>query len=100
MSKDLFRQRQLCAHQEGGPINGVKTDNILADDMKDITAFTPEVQVIRGVFGITKTSQIIGERIDPYINDIDRKSVVQGKSVSVREDLGGRRIIKKKKKKK
>src|SRR3546814_9965006 len=27
---------------------------------------------------------------------IDRKSVVQGKSVSVRVDLGGRRIIKKK----
>src|SRR3546814_19935288 len=31
---------------------------------------------------------------------IDRKSVVSGKSVSVRVDLGGRRIIKKKKKKK
>src|SRR3546814_15614864 len=30
----------------------------------------------------------------------DRKSVVWGKSVSVRVDLGGRRIIKKKKKKK
>src|SRR3546814_15010135 len=29
----------------------------------------------------------------------DRKSVVSGKSVSVRVDLGGRRIIKKKKKK-
>src|SRR3546814_12605008 len=29
---------------------------------------------------------------------IDRKSVVEGKSVSVRVDLGGRRIIKKKKK--
>src|SRR3546814_19044441 len=29
----------------------------------------------------------------------DRKSVVQGKSVSVRVDLGGRRIIKKKKSK-
>src|SRR3546814_13288861 len=29
---------------------------------------------------------------------LDRKSVVQGKSVSVRVDLGGRRIIKKKKK--
>src|SRR3546814_15200995 len=28
---------------------------------------------------------------------LDRKSVVQGKSVSVRVDLGGRRIIKKKK---
>src|SRR3546814_17489347 len=29
---------------------------------------------------------------------LDRKSVVKGKSVSVRVDLGGRRIIKKKKK--
>src|SRR3546814_12370326 len=29
--------------------------------------------------------------------DQDRKSVVEGKSVSVRVDLGGRRIIKKKK---
>src|SRR3546814_15049450 len=29
---------------------------------------------------------------------VDRKSVVSGKSVSVRVDLGGRRIIKKKKK--
>src|SRR3546814_11344473 len=36
-----------------------------------------------------------------YYNQItaeDRKSVVKGKSVSVRVDLGGRRIIKKKKK--
>src|SRR3546814_14077035 len=30
------------------------------------------------------------------IDHLDRKSVVQGKSVSVRVDLGGRRIIKKK----
>src|SRR3546814_20508801 len=29
--------------------------------------------------------------------DVDRKSVVSGKSVSVRVDLGGRRIVKKKK---
>src|SRR3546814_15185623 len=29
-------------------------------------------------------------------NEVDRKSVVSGKSVSVRVDLGGRRIIKKK----
>src|SRR3546814_15105399 len=31
------------------------------------------------------------------VDQIDRKSVVKGKSVSVRVDLGGRRIIKKKK---
>src|SRR3546814_1749980 len=36
----------------------------------------------------------------PMISSVgqDRKSVVEGKSVSVRVDLGGRRIIKKKKK--
>src|SRR3546814_11854870 len=33
-----------------------------------------------------------------YFAHLDRKSVVQGKSVSVRVDLGGRRIIKKKNK--
>src|SRR3546814_12141060 len=33
------------------------------------------------------------ERVD---HEVDRKSVVWGKSVSVRVDLGGRRIIKKK----
>src|SRR3546814_19991841 len=33
----------------------------------------------------------------PAVRGVDRKSVVSGKSVSVRVDLGGRRIIKKKK---
>src|SRR3546814_12426474 len=34
----------------------------------------------------------------PPARTVDRKSVVEGKSVSVRVDLGGRRIIKKKNK--
>src|SRR3546814_16698721 len=41
-----------------------------------------------------------GQRVFRGIPYADRKSVVWGKSVSVRVDLGGRRIIKKKKKKK
>src|SRR3546814_15460915 len=53
--------------------------------------------------------QIVGKRIGhdvgskaqlrypPHLDHIDRKSVVSGKSVSVRVDLGGRRIITKKK---
>src|SRR3546814_13489217 len=36
---------------------------------------------------------------NPAAEAVDRKSVVSGKSVSVRVDLGGRRIIKKKKNK-
>src|SRR3546814_16685875 len=39
-----------------------------------------------------------GQRV--VAQDVDRKSVVEGKSVSVRVDLGGRSFIKKKKKKK
>src|SRR3546814_17154887 len=46
----------------------------------------------------------VGHALDPNVqvgpvasDDPDRKSVVSGKSVSVRVDLGGRRIIKKKK---
>src|SRR3546814_17288447 len=40
-----------------------------------------------------------GSATDLLIRNKDRKSVVKGKSVSVRVDLGGRRFIKKKKKK-
>src|SRR3546814_2927069 len=43
--------------------------------------------------GIHATGQ---ERSKRHVGDQDRKSVVSGKSVSVRVDLGGRRIIKKK----
>src|SRR3546814_20529240 len=40
-----------------------------------------------------------GDRlIERELCELDRKSVVAGKSVSVRVDLGGRRLIKKKKK--
>src|SRR3546814_16572062 len=37
--------------------------------------------------------------LETHIGQLDRKSVVEGKSVSVRVDLGGRRILKKKNKK-
>src|SRR3546814_19243063 len=37
-----------------------------------------------------------GHRVVEMENKQDRKSVVEGKSVSVRVDIGGRRIIKKK----
>src|SRR3546814_21075442 len=42
-------------------------------------------------------ARLAGPHIDQHFLGQDRKSVVEGKSVSVRVDLGGRRIIKKKK---
>src|SRR3546814_11762845 len=40
---------------------------------------------------------LLSDTVPPGLVRIDRKSVVEGKSVSVRVDLGGRRLIKKKK---
>src|SRR3546814_15243384 len=50
----------------------------------------------RPYIAITYTPPAVGSR--KVANWLDRQSVVSGKSVSVRVDLGGRRIIKKKKK--
>src|SRR3546814_14943178 len=43
---------------------------------------------------VVRLGKIAGRNL---IESLDRKSVVEGKSVSVRVDLGGRRIIKKQK---
>ncbi len=36
-------QREARAHQEGGPIDGVEADDILADDVDDIAAIRPSI---------------------------------------------------------
>src|SRR3546814_11259970 len=46
-----------------------------------------------------KSAHDVSVFVCPRMGHIDRQSVVSGKSVSVRVDLGGRRIIKKKKNK-
>src|SRR3546814_19177937 len=54
------------------------------------------------VLGDQRAGDRGAEQVDAFIDGIgaehrkDRKSVVEGKSVSVRVDLGGRRILKKK----
>src|SRR3546814_16331937 len=53
--------------------------------------------------GVVQAAQLIKRNVDSSMangiaTELDRKSVVEGKSVSVRVDLGGRRIIKKKNK--
>src|SRR3546814_21179291 len=56
---------------------------------------------IYSLLPLTTRPPVLGARFGKRSNGEtrDRKSVVEGKSVSVRVDLGGRRIIKKKKKK-
>src|SRR3546814_18640505 len=47
--------------------------------------------------GPQRTRKYEKDGVTHYATEVDRKSVVWGKSVSVREDLGGGRIITKKK---
>src|SRR3546814_16623236 len=54
----------------------------------------PEVRATQ-----SRPARLVGQRIEirpPAYTGLDRKSVVSGKSVSVRVDLGGRRILQKK----
>src|SRR3546814_14197687 len=48
------------------------------------------------IFGNQVNIEYVASDVMPNITAIDRKSVVQGKSVSVRWNLGGRRLPKKK----
>src|SRR3546814_19184551 len=85
---------------------GSKTIGVAVSDSA-LKVASPLVTLKRGKFGedaaqlaaLCRDYRIGGLVIGlPRNMDGDRKSVVEGKSVSVRVDLGGRRIIKKKKK--
>src|SRR3546814_16669608 len=56
--------------------------------------FTADHQALLGPNHDAADYEVVTDILDVWL---DRKSVVEGKSVSVRVDLGGRRIIKKKK---
>src|SRR3546814_17221103 len=112
----------LCeTSMKGSPMTKIPT-NIASIRMplKEISLATASLHPARGIVGagISTLALILAsaspafaqEIIDDKVNDgvatvpgdqaspCDRKSVVEGKSVSVRVGIGGRRIIKKKKK--
>src|SRR3546814_12026756 len=76
-------------------------DHIHELGLKQVAAIRQEMEAIKREVGFKGTLEQFFDHIrtDPKLKypntEADRKSVVQGKSVSVRGDLGGRRIIKK-----
>src|SRR3546814_9000579 len=71
-SKDEISYSEFMAQVRDGDVESVKIDNTSGDITGELSS-------------------------GAEFSTTDRKSVVSGKSVSVRVDLGGRRIIKKKK---
>src|SRR3546814_12823339 len=77
-------------------IAAVAIENVERADCPQLVLLQPH----RENAGHTRIEARAEQRHDPRIPEADRKSAVEGKSVSVRVELGGRRRIKKKKKKK
>src|SRR3546814_16616759 len=70
------------------------SSDVCSSDLAELWCSDHRIEARRkaGPFDLWPT----GLGFEYFFGFIDRKSVVQGKSVSVRVDLGGRRIIKKK----
>src|SRR3546814_15314736 len=87
----------------------VRTERIAPDSRRPDTKVAHDRSIARNHQGIERRRRDrpghlemaggleLAQRV-PQLRAEDRKSVVEGKSVSVRVDIGGRRIIKKKKK--
>ena len=67
MAKHHFWQGQACRHQEGGPIYGMKPDNVFADDMD---ASWPKFTPFFGIIWKTNGGDIGGQRIKPDVHDM------------------------------
>src|SRR3546814_20406592 len=104
----LFDGMHLCAGGFG--LCGIPErliDAVQASGVKDLTIASNNAGIDNEGLGKLLRSRQVKKMISSYVGENkeferqflagDRKSVVEGKSVSVRVDLGGRRIIKKKK---
>src|SRR3546814_17178390 len=81
-------------------IDEYKKRNIIANPncstAQLVVAFKPLHDYAKIKRVVVSTYQSVSGAGKVGMDELDRKSVVSGKSVSVRVDLGGRRIIKKK----
>ena len=72
MSEYLFRKRQIQCHQKDRPVNGMETDDILTDQMQICRPVFLELLAAVSVTVITDTGDVVGQCIQPYINDMFR----------------------------
>src|SRR3546814_16387946 len=93
----IVEDKGLKQTSDTGAIEKVIAD-VLAANAEKVEQYRGGKEALFGFF-VGQTMKAMGGKATPkVVNELDRKSGVQGKSVSVRVDLGGRRIIKKKKK--
>ena len=68
MTKHLFRQRQARGHEKGRPIDGMKPDDVLADDVHVGRPILLERFTV--LIGKPDAGDVVRQRVDPDIHDV------------------------------
>ena len=75
MSEYLFRKGQIESHQEDGPVNGMETDNVLADQMQVSRPVFLKLLCALPVTVISDSGDIVCEGIQPHIHHVFRVKI-------------------------
>src|SRR3546814_15086087 len=94
---DLSAREPSTGMPRSGPNSGARVDRTLTEDGSVVTTYSPRPRdgsgpVIVETPRIGQDPRLAGTPNEHLPEDTDRKSVVDGKSVPVGLDLGGRRI--------
>jgi hypothetical protein len=82
MGKHLFRQRDAGCHQESRPVDGVKAQDVLADN---VNVTRPEFAELTILVRIAEGADVVGQGVEPDIDDMflvarNRDSPGEGRS--------------------
>ena len=85
VTEHLLRQRQVERHEENRPVDGVETDDVLADEVQVCRPITLELLGGVAVAVVTDAGDVVCERVEPNIHDvlvvkIDRNAPLEGGS--------------------
>lgn len=70
VTEHLLRQRQVERHEENRPVDGVETDDVLADEVQVCRPITLELLGGVAVAVITDAGDVVCERVKPNIHDV------------------------------
>ena len=75
MSEDLLRQRQIQRHQEDRPVNGMETDNVLADQVEIRRPVLLNLLCALSITVVSDSGNVVCQGIQPYINHMIRVEI-------------------------
>ena len=75
VAEDLFGKRHAQSHQEDRPVDGVETDDVLADQMKVGGPVLIKERITVAVGIVAQAGDIVAQRIEPHIDDVTGRKI-------------------------